>query len=302
MHRLETRELAYFMAVAEEMHFGRAAERLDMAQPPLSRAIRQLERRLGVALLERSNRNVTRTAAGEVLLIEARKALDAVAAATRRTQRAGQPRPRLVLTMSPGCDGGMLQDILLAYESDPDAIPVEIIFGVGERVAMLRDGRADLSLLYSPASDLSGLDTQELLVEQPLAILPPRHRLARRRAIRLADLQGEPIARWPGTPADRWPGPPAGPATGPEVRDSGELMQLVALGRAVAVEPKSVLGPVRSDVACIPVLDAPVSTVLIAWPQQARSPAVAAFVDVATTVAAHHQAAAPATSNRQASH
>ena len=86
---METRELRYFIAVAEELHFGRAAERLGIAQPPLSRATQQLERRLGVALLEHNRRGVSLTGAGEILLQEGRAALDATAAAVRRTRRAG---------------------------------------------------------------------------------------------------------------------------------------------------------------------------------------------------------------------
>ncbi|XVQ11276.1 LysR family transcriptional regulator [Spirillospora sp. CA-255316] len=84
---VETRELAYFAAVAEELHFGRAARRPGIAQPPLSRAIRRLERRLGVLLRERTPRGVALTRPGEVLLREARHALEAVDAAVRRLRR-----------------------------------------------------------------------------------------------------------------------------------------------------------------------------------------------------------------------
>src|SRR3954471_14179165 len=112
---METRELRYFVAVAEELHFGRAAERLGIARPPLSRAIRQLERRLGVTLLERTSRSVAVTAAGRVLLREGRAALDAVAAADRRTRRAGQPAARLVLVTKSGAAGDLLPAMLAAY-------------------------------------------------------------------------------------------------------------------------------------------------------------------------------------------
>ncbi|MER6665496.1 LysR family transcriptional regulator, partial [Amycolatopsis japonica] len=88
MGDLETRQLKYFVAVAEELHFGRAAERLSMAQPPLSRAIRDLERRLDVRLFERTTRQVTLTSAGEIFLRDARTALEAVAAAERRARQA----------------------------------------------------------------------------------------------------------------------------------------------------------------------------------------------------------------------
>jgi DNA-binding transcriptional LysR family regulator len=157
MDDVETRELRYFVTVAEELHFGRAAERLGIAQPPLSRAIRRLAHRMGVTLLERTSRSARLTAAGEVLLAEGRAALQAVAAATRRTQRAGRPQQRLILVVKPGSDAGMLPRILAEYESRPDALPVEFVFTIRERSAMLRDGRADVGLLHSPQNDLRGL-------------------------------------------------------------------------------------------------------------------------------------------------
>jgi DNA-binding transcriptional LysR family regulator len=85
---VESRPLRYFVAVAEELNFARAAERLGIASPPLSRAIRKLEAELGVTLLERSTHHVALTTAGAVLLEQARMALDAVDAAGRRAQRA----------------------------------------------------------------------------------------------------------------------------------------------------------------------------------------------------------------------
>ena len=129
MDRLETRELAYFLAVADELHFGRAAARLGIAQPSLSKTVRQLERRLGVTLFERTSRAVALTEAGRVLRREARVALEAVSAAALRTQRAGTRDPRLLLAMKPGGDAGLLPAILAAYEREPEVMPVEVVFG-----------------------------------------------------------------------------------------------------------------------------------------------------------------------------
>jgi DNA-binding transcriptional LysR family regulator len=280
MEEVETRELRYFVAVAEELHFGRAAQRLGIAQPPLSRAIGQLERRMGVTLIERTSRTARLTAAGEVLLHEGRTALDAVAAAARRAQRAGLPDPRLILAMKPAGEGGLLPQILAEYDSQPGAIPVEIIFSIGERAAMLRDGRADVGLLHSPQNDLSGLDAEELLTERQVVVLAERHPLAQRASVHLADLDGETTPRWPGTPN--------GKGAGPVVHDIGQLMQLITLGRMVAVVPESVRGRLHSGLVCRPVPDAPTATIVVAWPQNSTSRQVAAFVRAATTAARCH--------------
>jgi DNA-binding transcriptional LysR family regulator len=282
MYAAETRELRYFVAVAEELHFGRAAQRLGIAQPPLSRAIRQLEHRMGVMLLERAGRTIRLTPAGEVLLHEGRHALEAVAAATRCAQRAATPQARLILTLKPGGDGGLLPEILAEYQSQPGAIGVDLAFSIGERAAMIRDGRADVGLLHSPQNDLSGLDAEELLTERQVVVLPEHHPLARRTSVRLADLDGETMPRWPDARNAR--------GAGPLVQDVGQLMQLITLGRMVAVVPESVRGRVHSGLVCRPVTDAPSATVVVAWPQHSRSRQVAAFVRAATAAAATRQA------------
>lgn len=277
MERLSTRELEYFVALAEELHFGRAAERLGIAQPPLSRAISQLERRVGVPLLERTSRKVTLTPAGEVLLHESRKALDAVSAAMLRTRRAGAVSSRLVVVLKPGGDGGLLPDILARYEKDPDAIEVDLLFcGVGEQATMLRDGRADVGFVHTPHDDLSGFDTERLVVEKMIVVLPAGHRLAARSHVRLEDLEGENLPSWQGGTVDE--------GHGPDPHAGGRLMQLIALGRLVAVVPESLAGQLRRDLTCVPVEDAPPSTLLVAWPERSRSRAVAAFVRAAAAV------------------
>ena len=277
MEEVETRELRYFVALAEELHFGRAAQRLGIAQPPLSRAISQLERRIGVTLVERTSRSARLTPAGEVLLREGRAVLEAVTAATRRAQRAGRPQARLILVMKPGSDGDLLPAILGEYESQPAAIPVEIVFGTAERPAMLRDGRADVGLLHSPQDDTTGLDTEELLTQRQVVVLPERHPLARRACVCLADLHGETMPRWLGMPDDN--------GTRPLVSDISQLMQLITLGRTIAVVPESARAHLHSGLVCRPVSDAPAVTTILAWSQQSRSRHVAAFVRAASTTA-----------------
>ncbi|MCX5328288.1 MULTISPECIES: LysR family transcriptional regulator [unclassified Streptomyces] len=285
MDTLETRELRYFLAVAEELHFGRAAERLGMAQPPLSRAIQQLERRLGVCLLERNRRGVSLTGAGEVLLHEGRAALDATTAAARRTRRAGGvgspsgTRNRLVLAVKAAASHELLLKLLDAYAAEPDAVEVEVLpSGTCEQEEMLRDGRADVALMHAPYNSLAGFDSEELLSEGQIAVLPAGHPLAGRRTLSLADvsdLPDLPLARWA-----RHGTYPPGP--GPEVRDQTQLAQLIALGRTMAVFPDSSRAWLWAEHAAVPLTDAPPVVTHIAWPAHSRSVALAGLIRTAT--------------------
>ena len=292
MNDLEVRQLRYFVAVAEELHFGRAAGRLGMAQPPLSRAIRDLERQLGVGLLERTTRQVRLTAAGEVLLRDARTALEAVAAAARRTQEAGSPSPRLRVALKADVDGGLLPQILDAYCADDAALPPELVLGgFGEQPQALRDGLADVGLLLCPFDD-RGLDSEPLLTEPLLVALAAADPLAARTRLCLPDLAGRRLPG--GSPASQ--GPPAGPRRADTPRPASnlaEIFSLVETGSVVFFAPASVARRYpRSGIAYRPVSDLPDSTLAVAWLQDARSPAVAAFVRAACTVAAtaHPQA------------
>ncbi|GAA1019848.1 LysR family transcriptional regulator [Acrocarpospora pleiomorpha] len=285
MDALETRELRYFVAVAEELHFGRAAERLGMAQPPLSRAIQQLERRLGVSLLERNRRGVSLTSAGEVLLYEGRAALDATAAAVRRARRAGGadspggPRDRLVLAVKAAGSHELLQKLLDAYAAELDAAEIEVLLcGFCEQEGLLRDGRADVALMHTPFNSLAGFDSEELMTEGQVAILPAAHPLAARASLSLADVSdvpGLPLARWPsyGT----YP-----PGPGPEIRDQTQLAQLIALGRTVAVLPDSARAWLWAEHTAVPLTDAPPVVTHIAWPAHSRSLALAGLIRTAT--------------------
>ncbi|MCM3920541.1 LysR family transcriptional regulator [Frankia sp. AiPs1] len=312
MSELEVRQLRYFVAVAEELHFGRAAERLGMAQPPLSRAIRELERHLGVQLLERTTRQVALTPAGEVFLHDARTALDAVTAAGRRARHAGQPTPSLRVALKADFDAGLLPRILAAFQGEDAALPVELLLGGrGEQVPALRDGRADVALLPAPFDDRD-LDVEPLVTEPRLLALAADDPLAARSTLCLADLTGRSLPD--GTPADHDGRPPTTahtqngreqPPSMPRRRVTGDqrptpldlskIFNLIELGSIIMFLPVSVASRHRRlGITYRTVRDLPPSTLSLAWPQDSRSPAVAAFIRTAISVAKAAQSAAQA--------
>jgi DNA-binding transcriptional LysR family regulator len=280
----EIRELRYFCAVAEDLNITRAAERLGIAQPPLSRAMRQLERRLGVDLFDRTGQRLALTQAGEILLKEAAVVLGALDAAVRRTQHAGLPGRGLVVTAKPGVATRLLLRVCERFRADPDAPEIRVVLsGFGEQADMVRDGRADLAI--AACVDGHDLDIELLTTEPRVAALAVGHELAGREVLSTADLLAEPAPRWGDSRVvdrDYWLGNPDRPADGPVVRDSAQLLDVVALGQAVALVPASLAAlNVRPDVTYRPVLDAAPYETLVLWPAGSRSPWIARFVQTA---------------------
>ncbi|MEV0320266.1 LysR family transcriptional regulator [Streptomyces sp. NPDC050658] len=272
---MESRSLRYFVAVAEELNFARAAERLGISPPPLSRAIRQLERELGVTLFERTTHSVTLTHAGTVLLAEARIALDALLAAGRRTQRAASAEPKLVLAVKADGDAGLLEPILARHAAEPDAPPVVVrLCGWSELPRLLRQGEADVALAYEPF-DRTGLDTETLLAEPRVVALAAAHPLAAKDSPALADLGLRPGDVHRFLEETRGAG-----------RDLAQLLTLVALGEVTPLLPASVAARYpRPGVVYRPVNDAPPAALVVAWPQRSRSTATGALVRTAVSVA-----------------
>jgi DNA-binding transcriptional LysR family regulator len=324
MDNVEVRELRYFIAVAEELNFTRAAERLGLAQPPLSVAIGKLERKLGVRLLERTSRRVALTEAGQTLLDQGRIAVEGLAAAVERTRRRGAEPDRLTVAVKAGGGTGLLRKITRRCARDPGLPEVRLLFGhVGGPAGAVRRGAADVAILRMPF-DRRGLDAEVLLAEPRVAALPADHRLAGRRRLRRADLAGEPMPRWAGladpatvaywTGADTPPAPSpaltpspaftpssaaarptpasapfagAEPTEGPLISDMNQLLDVVALGQAVAYVPASIARQHGgADLVFIPVSDLSPSEVVVAWPDTSRSRAVAGFVQLAVEAAA----------------
>jgi DNA-binding transcriptional LysR family regulator len=236
---LDLRKLRYFAAVAEHQHFGRAAEQLYIAQPVLSRQIRALEQELGCPLLVRTTRSVQLTPAGEQLYEEARGVFRTVDAAVRRVHEIDQGVERLVVAFAPGLH---VSEAVRAFTAAHPGVQIELLhLNWWEQDAPLRDGRAHVGYLRRPFDD-TGLRAVPVGSEQKVACLPAAHPLARRRALTLADLDGETILD----------------AHARRTSSVEEKFELIAAGHGIAMVPRSVARSYsRADLVYRPVTDAP---------------------------------------------
>jgi DNA-binding transcriptional LysR family regulator len=262
MERLDTRELVYFVAVAEELHFSRAARRLGIAQPPLSRAVSRLERRMGVLLLERTSRHVELTLAGGVFLDECRRLLQGLDDAVRHTRQAASSA-RLVLAVRPGAASGLLAQLLRSHTGTQP----ELIF-THDQARALREGTADIALLCIHSDDLTDLLTITVAEERPVALLPHGHHLARRAEVTVTELRQDPAYQ------------EQCPAVGLD-----EILDRVALGRLVTVVGSSTTDRLTPEVVAIPVSDLPTTTLALGWPGRTSRPEIVSFARAAQRIA-----------------
>jgi DNA-binding transcriptional LysR family regulator len=212
--------------------------------------------------------------------------LEAVTAAVRRTQQLGAPKPVLRVALKADYDAGLLPRIVATYRAGDHVVPVELILGGrGEQLPALREGRADVAVVPVPF-DNRGLDVESLVSEPRVVALAATDPLATRDVLRLSDLAGRVLPD--GTPAERGglQRPRSQRYDGPRL-DLAEIFNLVELGKVVYFPPVSMARRYRRpDVVYRPVYDLLPFTLAIAWPQDSRSRAVAAFVRAATSVAA----------------
>ncbi|MEV5431701.1 LysR substrate-binding domain-containing protein [Streptomyces sp. NPDC052701] len=247
---MELRHIRYFVVVAEECHFGRAAERLHIAQPPLSQQIKQLETELGVVLLHRTTRKVELTTAGARFLLRARSILAAIDAAG---EEAGRIAEGLVGQVAIGFTGSATYELLpmltrtLRQELPGVELDLKGEMLTPSQVVALHDRTLDIGFLRPPVRD-PALEVVVFRREPLIVALPEEHRLACNDSVRLAELRDEPFISYPSyhrsvlhdAVYDACQRAGFRPASRHEVAETSTLITFVAAGLGVALVPASV--------------------------------------------------------------
>jgi len=196
---MEIRQLEYFVAVAEEANFTRAAERVHISQSGVSAQVKQLEQELGAALIDRSGRRAGLTVAGAAALGPARAALAAVAAVGRAVDEVnGLVRGRLVVGMVTACTVTPLFDALAAFHREHPGVEIALLEDTSDRlVDRVRTGAADLALIGACGTTPPELDALPIVSERLVAAVPPGHPLAERAWTTLAEVARHPVVSMP---------------------------------------------------------------------------------------------------------
>jgi DNA-binding transcriptional LysR family regulator len=281
MAEVDLRKLRYFLAVAEQLNFGRAAQQLHIAQPVLSRQIRALESELNAQLFVRGSRGTSLTAAGEQLRIDAATILNEAAALRRRVARAARGRKTFTVAFTLGVP--VTEPVRQLRTAHPE-LEVEIVrTGWDDQISVLHDGRADVAYLRRPV-DEHGLQLCPLYSEPRVVLLPITHRLAGKDVVHIADLADEDLIHADLVPEWRAATGPRRRRVEPTISAVEEKLEHVASGRRIAIMPESSAESYRRpDVVYARVADIAPVDVCIAWLSTRRSPLISEFVTIATS-------------------
>lgn len=278
--------MRYFVAVAEELHFGRAATRLHMSQPPLSRAIKQLEADVGALLFVRSPAGVTLTPVGTVLFDEARALLDHADRVRVRVSAAAGVTTITVGILGDGTDPGMSR-LAAAYRRRHPGIEIRVRDAdLPDPTCGLRTGLVDVALTRAPF-DETALTVRALRSDPVGVVLRADDPLARRDALRLAELSDRRWFQFPRGTDPVWQAYWNGglPREGPVVRAVQECLQAVLWNGTVGLAP---LGhDLPAELAVVPLTDMAPSRVVAVWNAGDTNPLIRSFVEIATTAYRH---------------
>ena len=278
---LDLRKLRYFVAVAEKLHFGRAAEQLHIAQPVLSRQIRALEHDLGAPLLTRDSHGVALTDAGRQLLNDAGPLLASAHAARRRVSVAARGSQRLMVGFRAGI--AVAPAVQKFAGRHPDVLVDVQRIEADEQAPMLLDGRIDVGYVRLPI-DEAGLRITPLYTEPLVAALPVSHRFAGKEDVTEADLAGEPLV-W-GADTSTQPTRHPHPNAGYLARGVDETLEHVAAGRGISFLARSAtVFYSRPDVVYLPVPDLAPDQVCLAMAASHLSPVAEDFFAAAQEAA-----------------
>jgi len=288
---MELRHLRYFVAVAEEKHFTRAAERLGIGQPPLSQQIQQLERELGARLFRRLSRGVELTEVGEVFLIDARLTLEAAARAGENARRAARGELgalQIGFTVSASFHP-FVPKVILGFRKTHPAVTLTLREGnSSELLNLVRDGRLDLAIVRPPARFHEELELEALFNEDMLIVLSASHRLSGSAALSLTDIAHEDFVLYA-----RHTGPgvfdaivaacqQAGfsPNVTQEAPQMSSTINLVAAGLGVSIVPAAIRSFRAEGVRYIPIRGiAPHAPLSLAYRRFEQAPSILRFLD-----------------------
>jgi DNA-binding transcriptional LysR family regulator len=287
---MELRQLRYLASLAREGQFTRAAARLNVAQPALSQQIRKLEDELGVALVDRTPHGARLTVAGERAVARARSVLAEVDALREEIgELAGLTGGRVAVGVTPTAGPVDVAAILGAFHRDRPAIELAVLERLSVELAeQLRGDTLDVAFVTQlDGRNLRGLELRQVATERLVAILAPRHELAARRRIRLADLRDEPFAIFHRgatirTAVERLAAEAGfAPRTAFEVGDVARARALVAEGLAVAILPRSDAERPGPPIAAVALAGRGLGfEVFLAWRRDLRqAPATRAFIE-----------------------